>query len=208
MPKVFGKKIYHSEDILGKIYDKVSYVEKIEKINIKRDKIQEEKIEYQFCVLDKLLVRKESLQSLFTENQAHLDSDALIEVYMSIGSLYDDFIEDVKGLLRKYHIKSESELMLSLYDTKEMELRCGKTSYKLRTEVSAVVLEFTEHYRSKSLDLILQHASESLSKKDVASVFYIVARNNNLSKKIKEIAGVSFYWLVMDYIISKGEGLI
>ncbi|KAF0973728.1 hypothetical protein FDP41_007115 [Naegleria fowleri] len=206
MPKVFGKTIYHSDDILGKIYDRVKWEEqKRKKMKLGLEKYGYDTLDHYFEILDKLFVTYKPLKQLFVdynEDFFDLDQDILKE-FADVTKNYENYKRDLRKLMFQYYIDSEDELIAGFFNAKDLEVKCGKNHYKLRLEISDIVMQFTKYYHKESMKIMVSNSSTNLSKKDVASLFYIAVRNENKGLEIQKCFGISFYWLVMDIMVSR-----
>ncbi|KAG2378473.1 hypothetical protein C9374_008112 [Naegleria lovaniensis] len=206
MPKVFGKSIYHSDDILGKIYDRVKWEEqKRKKLKLGPEKYGYDTLDHYFTILDKLFVTYKPLKQLFVDYEEEffdLDQD-ILKAYADVTKIYENYKRDLRKLMFQYYIESEVDLLAGFFNAKDLEVKCGKNHYKLRMEISDIVMNFTKYYHKESMKAIMNNSSKMLSRKEVAALFYVVVRNDNRSLQVKECFGISFYWLVMDIIVSK-----
>ncbi|EFC44615.1 predicted protein [Naegleria gruberi] len=145
-----------------------------------------------------LFIEHDQLKEVKNANEDSLITKDIADIYNSIKKLYKEYKSDLKNLTSMYYV-TEPELVVGSIDFKKLEHKCGSSSFKLREEIQSNVDKFIKYYAKTSKQII---KPSTLSKQEIASIFYIVVRNDNITKrKFKEMFGLTFYWLVIDKIL-------
>ena len=145
-----------------------------------------------------LFIEHDQFKEVKNANEDSLITKDIADIYNSIKKLYKEYKSDLKNLTSMYYV-TEPELVVGSIDFKKLEHKCGSSSFKLREEIQSNVDKFIKYYAKTSKQII---KPSTLSKQEIASIFYIVVRNDNITKrKFKEMFGLTFYWLVIDKIL-------